>query len=471
MTAYSKSAWYPIAAETDLPFRHVFHAMLLGREFAVWRADDDTVNVWENRCLHRGVRLSIGTNEGTELRCQYHGWRYANRTAACTYIPAHPANAPARTIRNRTYQVRRAYGLVWSGIDPIEEFPRFPALATAEPLPMRAIPVNASAAETLAGLCSLDGACQDGPLRCETADALFLIQPVSTNRSIIRGLLKHDVTQAEQLATLRRCNEVLSTLRDRIEATAVAMPEEVIEVPRSLPAEPVPGGTVAARPAAHRVRIARKWWPAAEIAAFRLESIGTALPDFEAGAHIDVHLPNGLIRQYSLTNSPGDNSAYVIGVKREPDSSGGSSTLHDIVREGDVLAISDPHNNFRLARGARETLLIAGGIGITPLLAMVRSLARSALNFHLHYFVRSPQHAAFREDLAPFAGRFTIYEALDGAATRSRLEALLAARPDGAHVYVCGPAPMLEAVRSIAETAGWPEDSVHFEYFKKRSHD
>jgi len=130
------------------------------------------------------------------------------------------------------------------------------------------------------------------------------------------------------------------------------------------------------------------------------------------------------------------------------------------------LAISDPHNNFRLARGAKETLLIAGGIGITPLLAMVRSLARSARDFHLHYFVRSPQHAAFREDLAPFAGRFTIYEALDGAATRSRLEALLAARPDGAHVYVCGPAPMLEAVRSIAENAGWPEDSVHFEYFK-----
>jgi ferredoxin-NADP reductase/nitrite reductase/ring-hydroxylating ferredoxin subunit len=466
MTIYPTSAWYPIAAETDLPFRHVFHATLLGREFAVWRADDDTVNVWENRCLHRGVRLSIGANDGTELKCQYHGWRYANRTAACTYIPAHPANAPARTIRNRTYQVRRAYGLVWSGIDPIEEFPRFPALVTAEPLPMRAIPVNASAAETLAGLCSLAGARQDGPLRCETADALYLIQPVSTNRSIIRGLLKRDVMQAERLATLRRCNEILSALRDQIEATAVAMPEEAIEIPRSLPAEPVPGGSVAARPAAHRVRIARKWSPAAEIAAFRLESIGTALPDFEAGAHIDVHLPNGLIRQYSLTNSPGDHAAYVIGVKREPDSSGGSSTLHDSVREGDVLAISDPHNNFRLTRGAKDTLLIAGGIGITPLLAMARSLARSTRNFHLHYFVRSPQHAAFREDLAPLAGRFTIYEALDAAATRSRLEALLATRPDGGHVYICGPAPMLEAARSIAETADWPEDSVHFEYFK-----
>src|SRR5579872_3677400 len=81
---YPRTAWYPIADETDLPFRHVYHAILLGQELAVWRADDDTINVWENRCLHRGVRLSIGTNLGSELRCQYHGWRYANGTAACT---------------------------------------------------------------------------------------------------------------------------------------------------------------------------------------------------------------------------------------------------------------------------------------------------------------------------------------------------------------------------------------------------
>ena len=93
---------HPIAASHDLPFRHVFHGQLLGREFAVWRADDGYVNVWENRCLHRGVRLSIGVSDGRELKCQYHGWRYSNRTAGCTYIPAHPADAPARTITNRT---------------------------------------------------------------------------------------------------------------------------------------------------------------------------------------------------------------------------------------------------------------------------------------------------------------------------------------------------------------------------------
>lgn len=79
-----QATWYPVASSDDLPFRHVYHGQLLGQELAIWRADDGNVNVWENRCLHRGVRLSIGINDGAELKCQYHGWRYANRTAGCT---------------------------------------------------------------------------------------------------------------------------------------------------------------------------------------------------------------------------------------------------------------------------------------------------------------------------------------------------------------------------------------------------
>lgn len=322
--SYSRTVWYPIAAETDLPFRHVFHAILLGQELAVWRADDDTINVWENRCLHRGVRLSIGINQGTELKCQYHGWRYANRTASCTYIPAHPANAPVRTIRNRTYPMQRAYGLIWASLDPVEDFPSYAAITASEPLPMRGIAVNASPAETTASL-ELLSARRTGPLACETPEAVYLVQPVSTNRSVIRGVLKHDVAQADRLPILRRCNEVLSALRERIEQAAIIVPEEEIEVPRVLPAEPVAGAPVSERPTPHRVQVVRKWTPAAEIAAFRLEAIGGSLPAFEPGAHIDVRLPNGLIRQYSLTNAPsdtsapGDTSAYVIAVKRERD--------------------------------------------------------------------------------------------------------------------------------------------------------
>jgi ferredoxin-NADP reductase/nitrite reductase/ring-hydroxylating ferredoxin subunit len=466
MKAYSKSAWYPVAAETDLPFRHVYQTILLGYEMALWRADDDTINVWENRCLHRGVRLSIGVNEGAELKCQYHGWRYANRTAACTYIPAHPANAPARTIRNRSYPMRRAYGLVWSGIEPTDEFPKLAPLESSAALTMRALPVNASAAETMAGLVTLSDARQTASLFCETADALYFIQPVSTNRSIIRGVLKHDVAEADRIPALRRCNDVLTALRARVEPAAVAIAEESVEVPLALPVEPTPGGSVSTRSARHRVRVARKWSPAEDIAALRLESIGAPLPAFDAGAHIDVYLPNGLVRQYSLTNDPSDTKAYVIGVKRETESTGGSSALHSVVREGDVLAISDPHNNFSLAKTAKQTLLIAGGIGVTPLVAMAHSLAEAGRAFHLHYFVRSPRYVAFREDLAPYADRLTIYEALDSSATRSRLETILSTRPDGGHVYVCGPAPMLEAAREFAERAGWPDETVHFEYFK-----
>ena len=102
-----RRAWQPIASSTDLVARHVFAGAIWGQELAIWRADDGHVNVWENRCLHRGVRLTIGVNLGSELMCQYHGWRYANRTAGCTYIPAHPADAPARATIQAAFPDRK----------------------------------------------------------------------------------------------------------------------------------------------------------------------------------------------------------------------------------------------------------------------------------------------------------------------------------------------------------------------------
>ncbi|HTV29750.1 MAG TPA: Rieske (2Fe-2S) protein, partial [Xanthobacteraceae bacterium] len=144
MSGESTSRWHPIAAAHDLPYRHVFHGQLLGRELAVWRADDGFVNIWENRCLHRGVRLSIGTNDGRELKCRYHGWRYSNRSAGCTYIPAHPADAPARTIAIKAYPVAERYGFVWSCLDPLAEMPAIAALEQKDLLLLRSIPVNAA---------------------------------------------------------------------------------------------------------------------------------------------------------------------------------------------------------------------------------------------------------------------------------------------------------------------------------------
>jgi nitrite reductase/ring-hydroxylating ferredoxin subunit/ferredoxin len=140
----SARAWHPVASSSDLVPRHVYQGQLHGRELAVWRADDGFVNVWENRCLHRGVRLSIAVNDGRELTCQYHGWRYSSRTAGCTYIPAHPADAPARTIANRTYPVVERHGLVWTTLDG-DAPDDVPALGDAGsgPFPLRPVVVAA----------------------------------------------------------------------------------------------------------------------------------------------------------------------------------------------------------------------------------------------------------------------------------------------------------------------------------------
>ena len=214
-------------------------------------------------------------------------------------------------------------------------------------------------------------------------------------------------------------------------------------------------------------QVARKWQAADGIAGFELRPIKGLLPTFQPGAHIDVHMPNGEIRQYSITNGPGETDSYIIGVKLEPDSKGGSKCMHETVREGDVLAISEPRNNFPLRRDAIKTLFIAGGIGITPLLAMAQALHTQGLTHELHYFAQSQAQLAFPERLETLGG-------LADAASRphrreqtgAKLRELLAGYRAGMHVYVCGPGPMLEAARKIAAEQGWPETAVHFEYFK-----
>jgi ferredoxin-NADP reductase/nitrite reductase/ring-hydroxylating ferredoxin subunit len=449
--------WHPIAAEHDLPPRHVYHAELMGQEFAVWRADDDTVNVWENRCLHRGVRLSIGLNLGKQLKCQYHGWRYASGTGACTYIPAHPANAPARTIRNRTYPVVRRHGLIWTSLAPEGEMPAFdlPEAGTV----LRGIPVNAAAGDVLAALPGQ----RIGEYAVAAEDAVYFVQPVSANCSVIRGILRAVLEGAGRRAALIAKNEALSKLRAEVEASAVPLQELAVDIPPSPPVEVVPGAATAGRTPAIRVRVARKWREAEDVAGFALAPLSGALPDFEPGAHIDVHLPNGLIRQYSLTNGPEARGEYVLGVKREPQSAGGSQAMHEALAVGDVIAISAPRNNFPLAREGAHHLLIAGGIGVTPLLSMARHLTARGRAFALHHFVRSADHAAFADDLAALGAK--LHAGLSPEATAAALMALLAKRPENGHVYICGPGPMLEAARAIAEKAGWPEGTIHFEYF------
>jgi ferredoxin-NADP reductase/nitrite reductase/ring-hydroxylating ferredoxin subunit len=483
--------WHPVATTGDLPHRHTFHGKLLGRELAVWRADDDFVNVWENRCLHRGVRLSIGINDGRELQCQYHGWRYANRTAGCTYIPAHPADAPAQTICNRTFPAIERYGLVWSGEDPLGEVPGVAVLDDGAAFGLRSISVNASAELTIAHLAEYEFQPVghfDGAAATMTADArselsvtltshaheaastaVFYVQPVDADVSVIRGVLSETPADGDQIVTLRHHSTELARLRERIEADAASRPAPtpmvatIEQVPRSLSAV---AETPSGRKADYRVVVARKWETAERVAGFELESIGNPLPTYQPGAHIDVHLPNGLIRQYSLTNGPGEGSVYRIGVKLEPGSRGGSSCLHETVREGDVLAISAPRNNFPLRRDSVKTILVAGGIGVTPLLAMAQTLARDGLDYKLHYFAQTDDHLAFAPVLDRLGDGVVRHLGLSPDDTGSTLTQLLAEYDGAYHVYVCGPGPMLEATRDIAADAGWPDDAVHFEYFK-----
>jgi ferredoxin-NADP reductase/nitrite reductase/ring-hydroxylating ferredoxin subunit len=451
-----RRTFQPIASSSDLAPRHVFAGRLWGQELAVWRADDGHVNVWENRCLHRGVRLTIGINLGTELMCQYHGWRYANRTAGCTYIPAHPADAPARTICNRTYPAIERAGLVWAALDADADPATLPELPR-DGLVLRPLPLDVPPQEVEAALADAFPA----------AGVRFLVQPVDAGRCVVRGLL--ETVPAEPLATLRQWNTALSRLRARLEAAPRApiapIPQEHRPVALELAGLPVP----AERQGRLRVRVAAKTALTPDITAFRLVPLTGDLPAHQPGAHIDVHLPNGLVRQYSITNGPDDTTAYVIGVKREAAGGGGSACLHDAVREGDVLAISSPLNNFPLRRDALHTTFIAGGIGLTPLLAMARTLELDGASFTFHVFARAAEAVPFRDQFDAMGDKVVRHLGLDPDVTGDALRRILEQPKDKHQLYSCGPPAMLDLTRRLAAEAGWPEATVHFEYFKNET--
>jgi phthalate 4,5-dioxygenase reductase subunit len=213
------------------------------------------------------------------------------------------------------------------------------------------------------------------------------------------------------------------------------------------------------------LRIARVE-PAAEgIHLFELRHpAGEPLAAFTAGAHVTLTAPNGSRRKYSLCNDPAETDRYVIAVKRDPAGRGGSVSLVDGARAGDLVEVSAPHNSFELADKAPGYLLIAGGIGITPLMSMARALARSGARFRLVYCTRSPEETAFRQELAqaPFAGRVTLHHDQGDPARAFDLWTLLE-KPSRDHVYCCGPRPMLEAVRDMS--GHWPAQAIHMESF------
>lgn len=215
------------------------------------------------------------------------------------------------------------------------------------------------------------------------------------------------------------------------------------------------------------VRVARKAREAQDIVSFELAPVGCGpLPAFSAGSHIDVHLPGGLTRQYSLCNDPGERHRYRIAVLRDPATRGGSAVMHDAVREGDVIRISEPRNHFAL-RPAGRSLLLAGGIGVTPLLCMARRLQATGADFALHYCTRSPERTAFLHEIqaSAFAARVQFHFDSGPPSGKLNLQRLLAVPDAGTHVYVCGPTGFIDHVTGSARANGWTSEQIHQEYF------
>ena len=215
------------------------------------------------------------------------------------------------------------------------------------------------------------------------------------------------------------------------------------------------------------VIVQKKTRAAEGISSFELTSTdGQALPAFSAGSHIDVRIPGGLTRQYSLCNDSSEQHRYRIAVLRDPASRGGSTGMHDAVNEGDVIQISAPRNHFPLHQ-AKHTLLFAGGIGVTPLLCMAQRLAAMGASFTLHYCTRSEERTAFREEIAAsaFAAKVSFHHDAGEAAQKLDLETSLA-KPDAeTQIYVCGPGGFIDHVTSTAQAKGWNKDQLHLEYF------
>ncbi|MCK8483237.1 reductive dehalogenase [Aliiroseovarius sp. S2029] len=207
--------------------------------------------------------------------------------------------------------------------------------------------------------------------------------------------------------------------------------------------------------------------PMAEgVTKYELASLdGTPLPEWTAGAHLDVLVSPEYLRQYSLSGDPADRMTYQIGVLREPDGRGGSALLHRIFAEGRKVFVAKPINHFELDESATKTFLMGGGIGITPMIAFAHRLHAIGADFALHYSVSRRSAAGFLDDLAamPWADRVRLHISDEG--TRADFDAILSDAPDGTHVYCCGAERYMSAVMDAAERQGIPEPARHLEYF------
>ncbi|RZS86369.1 PDR/VanB family oxidoreductase [Pigmentiphaga kullae] len=189
---------------------------------------------------------------------------------------------------------------------------------------------------------------------------------------------------------------------------------------------------------------------------------GEELPAFAAGSHIDLHLPNGLVRSYSLFNSPEERHRYVVGVLNDRNSRGGSRFVHEQLRVGSTIKIAPPRNNFELDESAAKSVLLAGGIGVTPIFCMYNRLRAIGKPVELVYCARTKSEAAFVDELVASGGKVTT-RFDDQAGGPPNLRELLGSQPADTHFYCCGPTPMLDAFEATCKELGY--QNVHIERF------
>ncbi|EAQ46899.1 oxidoreductase, NAD-binding/iron-sulfur cluster-binding protein [Roseobacter sp. MED193] len=214
------------------------------------------------------------------------------------------------------------------------------------------------------------------------------------------------------------------------------------------------------------VRVSRVEAMSPDVTKYEFESLDSSpLPEWTAGAHLDIVVAPEYLRQYSMSGNPADRSKYQIGVLREDAGRGGSQLLHRIFAEGRKVFISKPINHFPLEEGAAKSFLMGGGIGVTPMIAMAHRLHALGQEFELHYSISNREGAGYLRDLSamPWSDRVQIHVSAEGS--RADLDQLLSGYVPGQHVYTCGPDRYMEGVMLAAERQGFPEEARHLEYF------
>ncbi len=215
------------------------------------------------------------------------------------------------------------------------------------------------------------------------------------------------------------------------------------------------------------VRVKRICYEAETINSYELvAAAGGDLAPFTAGSHVDLHLPNGMLRSYSLVNDQSETHRYVVAVNKDAAGRGGSSFIHATMKAGDLITISPPRNNFALREDGEHSVLIAGGIGITPLLSMIRRLETLGRSWELFYAARTRPAAAFLGEINAIRPNMRADFDDERAGRLFDLAAIVDRAPAQAHLYCCGPVPMLQAFEAAA--ARRPADHVHVEYFQAR---